>query len=175
VSKDGGLGIGGLRLRKKKRQELRQELNDVWEHKLAAQTRSCAKHSSSSRNTFKLLLVRPLRMFDLKLGGTSRAGVECRRMRPEEVSMRPPEVFVRELAQHEGQRLKRLSKQSKLASTRQRALILLASNTLMSAPEIARMLLTDESHVRKVIHDFNQHGSSRCALVSGAGDPPDPD
>jgi transposase len=72
--------------------------------------------------------------------------------------MRPPEVFVRELAPHEGQRLKRLSKQSKVASTRQRALILLASNTLMSAPEIARMLLTDESHVRKVIHDFNRHG-----------------
>jgi hypothetical protein len=36
----------------------------------------------------------------------------------------PPAVFVRELAPHEGQRLKRLSKQSKLASTRQRALIL---------------------------------------------------
>ena len=72
--------------------------------------------------------------------------------------MRPPEVFVRELAPAQGQRLKRLSKRSKLASTRQRALILLASNTLMSAPEIARMLLTDESHVRKVIHDFNRHG-----------------
>ena len=72
--------------------------------------------------------------------------------------MRPPEVFVRELAPLEGQRLKRLSRQSKVASTRQRALILLASNTLMSAPEIARMLLTDESHVRKVIHHFNQHG-----------------
>ena len=72
--------------------------------------------------------------------------------------MRPPEVFVRELAPHEGQRLKRLSKQSKLASTRQRAMILLASNTLMSASEIARMLLTDESHVRKVIHDFNRQG-----------------
>src|SRR5437870_4201605 len=79
-------------------------------------------------------------------------------MRPKEVSMRPPEVFVRELAPHEGQRLKRLSKQSKLASTRQRASILLASATLMSAPQIARMWMTDESHVRKVIHDFNEHG-----------------
>ncbi len=59
--------------------------------------------------------------------------------------MRPPSVFVRALAPHEGQRLKRLSKQSRLASTRQRAMILLASNTLMSVPEIARMLLTDES------------------------------
>ena len=72
--------------------------------------------------------------------------------------MRPAEVFVRELAPHEGQRLKRLSKRSKVASTRQRAMILLASNTLMSAPGIARLLMTDESHVRKVIHDFNRHG-----------------
>jgi transposase len=72
--------------------------------------------------------------------------------------MRPPEVFVRELRPDEGQRLKRLSRRSKVASTRERAIILLASNTLMSAPAIARMLLTDESHVRKVIHEFNQHG-----------------
>jgi hypothetical protein len=69
-------------------------------------------------------------------------------MRPEEVLMRPAEVFVRELAPAEGQRLKRLAKPSKLASTRERALILLASNTLMSAREIARMLLTDDSQVR---------------------------
>jgi transposase len=79
-------------------------------------------------------------------------------MRPEEVPMRPPEVFVRELAPHEGQRLKRLSKQAKVASTRQRASILLASNTLMSVPQIARMWMTDESHVRRVIHEFNEHG-----------------
>ena len=72
--------------------------------------------------------------------------------------MRPPEVFVRELAPAEGQRLKRLSKRAKHASTRQRASILLASATLMSAPQIARMWMTDESHVRKVIHDFNEHG-----------------
>ena len=85
--------------------------------------------------------------------------------------MRPPEVFVRELAPHEGQRLKRLSKQSKVASTRQRAQILLASNTLMSAPEIARMLLTDESHVRKVIHDFNRHGFDSLRPRSGGGRP----
>jgi transposase len=92
-------------------------------------------------------------------------------MRPEEVSMRPPEVFVRELAPHEGQRLKRLSKQSRLASTRQRALILLASNTLMSAPEIARMLLTDESHVRRVIHEFNRYGFESLRPRFGGGRP----
>ena len=85
--------------------------------------------------------------------------------------MRPPEVFVRELAPHEGQRLKRLSKQSKLASTRQRALILLASNTLMSAPEIARMLMTDESHVRKVVHEFNRDGFESLRPRFGGGRP----
>ena len=85
--------------------------------------------------------------------------------------MRPPEVFVRELAPAEGQRLKRLSKQSKLASTRQRAMILLASNTLISAPESARMLLTDESHVRKVIHDFNRHGFESLRPRLGGGRP----
>jgi len=85
--------------------------------------------------------------------------------------VRPPEVFVRELAPAEGQRLKRLSKQSKLASTRQRAMILLASNTLMSAPAIAQMLLTDESQVRKVIHDFNRDGFESLRPRSGGGRP----
>jgi transposase len=85
--------------------------------------------------------------------------------------MRPPEVFVRELRPDEGPRLKRLSRQSKVASTRQRALILLASNTLMSAPEIARMMLTDESHVRKVIHDFNLHGWDSLRPRFGGGRP----
>lgn len=85
--------------------------------------------------------------------------------------MRPPEVFVRELAPHEGQRLKRLSKQSKLASTRQRASILLASNTLMSAPQIARMWMTDESQVRKVIHEFNERGFESLRPRFGGGRP----
>jgi len=58
---------------------------------------------------------------------------------------------VRPLAALEGQRLKRLSRQAKHSSTRQRAAILLASATEMSAPEIAEVWTTDESHVRKVI------------------------
>ena len=79
-------------------------------------------------------------------------------MQPKEVLMRPPSVFVRPLVPEEGQRLKRLSRQGKHYSTRERALILLASATLMSAAEIARTFQTDESHVRKVIHDFNERG-----------------
>jgi hypothetical protein len=116
-------------------------------------------------------LVRLLERFDSKLAGTRGAGVECGRMRPEEVSVRPVSVFVRALAPLEGQRLKRLSKRAKHESTRQRAMILLASATLMSPAEIADMLLTDESHVRKVIHDFNERGFDSLRPRYGGGDP----
>ncbi|MBA3433244.1 MAG: IS630 family transposase [Actinobacteria bacterium] len=85
--------------------------------------------------------------------------------------MRPPSVFVRVLAPAEGQRLKRLSKRAKHDSTRQRAMILLGSATLMSPAEISDMLLTDESHVRKVIHDFNERGFDSLRPRYGGGRP----
>src|SRR3954451_8593626 len=77
-----------------------------------------------------------------------------------EVAMRPPEVFVRELSAQEGSRLKSISRKAQYQSKRQRAVILLASATGMSAPQIAAMARTDESHVRKVIHAFNSEGFS---------------
>jgi transposase len=76
----------------------------------------------------------------------------------QEVSMRPPEVFVRELSPQEGARLKSISKRAKYQSKRQRAMIVLASATGMSAPQIAALVCSDESHVRKVIHAFNEQG-----------------
>jgi transposase len=75
-----------------------------------------------------------------------------------EVMMRPAEVFVRWLSHDEAVRLKWLSTRAKHQPTRIRAAILLASNVQMSVPEIARMWLTDDSHVRKVIHEFNERG-----------------
>jgi transposase len=78
----------------------------------------------------------------------------------QEVVMRPSEVFVRELSLDEGARLKSISKRAKYQAKRQRPMIVLASATLMSAPEIARLIRTDESHVRKVIHAFNEGGFS---------------
>ena len=74
--------------------------------------------------------------------------------------MRPAEVFVRELSPEEGVRLKSISRKAKYQSKRQRAIILLASATGMSASQIAAMARTDESHVRKVIHAFNAEGFS---------------
>ena len=73
-----------------------------------------------------------------------------------EVAMRPPEVFVRELSPEEAARLKSVSKHAKYQSKPQRAMILLASSTGMSAPQIAAMARSDESHVRKVIHALNE-------------------
>jgi transposase len=75
-----------------------------------------------------------------------------------EVVMRPPEVFVRELSLEEGVRLKSISRRAKYQSKRQRAMILLASSTGMAAPQIAAAVRSDESHVRKVIHAFNEQG-----------------
>ena len=75
-----------------------------------------------------------------------------------EVVMRPPEVFVRELSPEEGARLKSISKRAKYQSKRQRAMILLASSTGMGAPQIAAVVRSDESQVRKVIHAFNERG-----------------
>ncbi len=54
--------------------------------------------------------------------------------------MRPAEVFVRELSADEGSRLKSISKRAKYQSKRQRAMILLASSTGMSAPQIAGLV-----------------------------------
>jgi hypothetical protein len=92
--------------------------------------------------------------FDRKLA----AGGELGGISTVEVVMRPPEVFVRELSPDEGNRLKRLSKSAKHAAKRQRALICWASATRMSVPVIARLVDSDESHVRKVIHAFNERG-----------------
>ena len=76
----------------------------------------------------------------------------------QEVVVRPPEVFVRPLTHDEARRLKRRAKEAKYFSSRERAAILLASNVGNSVPQIAAMWMTGESHVRKVIHEFNERG-----------------
>jgi transposase len=75
-----------------------------------------------------------------------------------EVVMRPPSVFVRELLPEEGNRLKRLSRKASSEVKRERALICWASATRMSPQQIAALVGSDESHVRKVIHAFNERG-----------------
>lgn len=72
--------------------------------------------------------------------------------------MRPPEMFVRPLEPEEANRLKSISRKAKYQSKRERAMICLASHTGMAAPQIAKLVHTDDSHVHKVIHAFNQEG-----------------
>ena len=84
--------------------------------------------------------------------------VELGRIPDLEVRMRPASVFVRELLPEEGNRLKRLSRKAVSEAKRERALIVWASATRMPVGQIATLVGTDESHVRKVIHAFNERG-----------------
>ena len=84
------------------------------------------------------------------------------------VVARPASVFVRELSPEEAVKLRRISRQSKVFALRQRAQIVLASDARSSAPEIARVLQTDENQVRRVIGSSTPMGWRRCALLSGA-------
>ena len=68
-------------------------------------------------------------------------------------------------------KLRRISRQSKLFALRQRAQIVLASDAGSSAPEIARVLQTDENQVRRVIRDFNADGMGSLRPRIGGGRP----
>ena len=85
--------------------------------------------------------------------------------------MRPPSVFVRDLLPEEGNRLKRLSRKAASEVKRERALICWASATRMSPQQIAALVGSDESHVRKVIHAFNERGFASLDPESRGGRP----
>jgi transposase len=89
----------------------------------------------------------------------------------EVVVARPASVFVRELSVEEAQRLRRISRHSKVFALRQRAQIVLASDARSSAPEIARVLQTDETQVRRVIAEFNADGMESLRPRIGGGCP----
>ena len=84
---------------------------------------------------------------------------------------RPASVFVRGLAEEEAVKLRRMSRQSKVFAIRQRAQILLASDAGSAAPDIARVLLTDENQVRRVIREFNADGMASLRPPMGGGRP----
>ena len=84
---------------------------------------------------------------------------------------RPASVFVRALSPEEALKLRRISRQSKVFALRQRAQIVLASDARSSAPEIARVLQTDENQVRRVIAEFNADGMASLRPRIGGGRP----
>jgi len=85
--------------------------------------------------------------------------------------MRQPSVFVRELGPQEGAQLKRIARTAKHFARRQRAQILLASASGMSAPQIAAVVGTDQNQVRRVIHEFNLLGLASLRPRVGGGRP----
>lgn len=84
---------------------------------------------------------------------------------------RPASVFVRALLPDEAQQLRRVSRHSKVFALRQRAQIVLASDARSTAPEIARVLGTDENQVRRVIAEFNADGMASLRPPMGGGRP----
>lgn len=84
---------------------------------------------------------------------------------------RPPSVFVRELNEDEAVRLRRISRQSKVFALRQRAQIVLASDSKVAVPQIAQVLGTDENQVRRVIAEFNADGMGSLRPPTGGGHP----
>jgi transposase len=91
--------------------------------------------------------------------------------RTQEATMRQPSVFVRELQPQEGAQLKRIARTAKQFARRQRAQILLASASGMSAPQIAAVVRTDKNQVRRVIHEFNTLGMESLRPFVGGGRP----
>src|SRR5216684_191358 len=71
--------------------------------------------------------------------------------------MARPSLFVRPLEQGEMEFLAHLRK-SRRQALRQRAQILMASMVYTPVCQIALICQTDEAHVRKVIHAFNDFG-----------------
>jgi hypothetical protein len=84
---------------------------------------------------------------------------------------RPASVYVRGLMSEEVVKLRRISRQSKVFALRQRAQIVLASDAKSSAPEVARVLQTDENQVRRVIREFNADGRGSLRPPTGDGRP----
>src|SRR6266542_4263375 len=71
--------------------------------------------------------------------------------------MARPSLFIRPLEQGEMEFLAHLRK-SRRQALRQRAQILLASMVYTPVYQIALICQTDEAHVRRVIHAFNDYG-----------------
>jgi len=84
--------------------------------------------------------------------------------------MARPSLFVRPLEQGEMEYLAHLRKARRHA-LRQRAEILLASVVYAPVQQIALIFRTDEAHVRKVIHAFNEHGFESLDPKVGTGRP----
>lgn len=83
---------------------------------------------------------------------------------------RRPSLFIRPLGAAELEHLARF-RASRRQAVRQRAQILLASAVYTPAPQIAAICQTDETHVRRVIHAFNEAGFESLNPKVGGGRP----
>jgi hypothetical protein len=67
-------------------------------------------------------------------------------------------IYVRDITNDEGNRLKRILRSSNNAFKVKRAQVILASAQMMRVPEIAKSFGFSVDYVRYVIHGFNESG-----------------
>lgn len=80
-------------------------------------------------------------------------------------------IYVRPLSCEEEGHLQDVARCSRDGTHVRRAHIVLASATRMSVPEVARTLLLNEDHVRRVIQAFNEQGLAALASENKGGRP----
>ncbi|WP_236567533.1 IS630 family transposase [Nocardia sp. CY41] len=71
---------------------------------------------------------------------------------------RKPDVFVRAVNLEEGRKLAQVARPSKQPIRMRRAVMVMASAQHQTVGSIARLMRVSESHVRQVIHDFDEKG-----------------
>jgi transposase len=85
---------------------------------------------------------------------------------------RPPEVFVRPLLDEERAELSRIGSRTRESVRLRRAMIVQMSSQDRPVPDIVALTGFSEEYVRKVIHDFNDHGLDALDPKWSGGRPP---
>jgi len=81
-------------------------------------------------------------------------------------------LYVREITNKKGERLRRLVRRSKDRVEMRRAAVILQSAQGFKVPKIARSQFYSEKHVRTIINRFNAKGFSSLRSNYGGGRPP---
>jgi transposase len=77
---------------------------------------------------------------------------------PRKQQVKEMTLYVRELTNEEGNRLKKIARKNTDGVKVRRALVILASAQKMKVPEIAELYQLSREHIRKFIHRFNKEG-----------------
>ena len=90
---------------------------------------------------------------------------------PRKQQVREMTLYVRELTNEEGNRLKKIARKNTDGVKVRRVLVILASAQKMKVPEIAELYQLSREHIRKFIHRFNKEGMDAIQPQYNGGRP----